>query len=98
MIAFLVIVIAAVICVTQAQRKVPVQYAKRVVGRKVYGGGTQYMPLKVNYPGVMPIIFGQALLLFPASIAQMIQRRHGLRKIAGMISPTGWPLLRHLRR
>ena len=54
----------------QAQRKVPVQYAKRVVGRKVYSGGTQYMPLKVNYPGVMPIIFGQALLVFPASIAR----------------------------
>src|SRR5271154_5282899 len=56
MVAFLVIIIAAVICVTQAQRKVPVQYAKRVVGRKVYGGQTQWLPLKVNYPGVMPII------------------------------------------
>jgi preprotein translocase subunit SecY len=88
MIGFLVIVIAAVICVLQAQRKIPVQYAKRVVGRKVYGGGTQYMPLKVNYPGVMPIIFGQALLLFPASIAQMI-RQPWAQQIAGMISPTG---------
>jgi preprotein translocase subunit SecY len=88
MIGFLVIVIAAVICVTQAQRKVPVQYAKRVVGRKVYGGGTQYMPLKVNYPGVMPIIFGQALLLFPASIAQMI-RQPWAQQVAGMISPSG---------
>jgi len=88
MIGFLVIVIAAVICVTQAQRKVPVQYAKRVVGRKVYGGGTQYMPLKVNYPGVMPIIFGQALLLFPASIAQMI-RQPWAQQVAAWISPTG---------
>jgi preprotein translocase subunit SecY len=88
MIGFLVIVIAAVICVLQAQRKIPVQYAKRVVGRKVYGGGTQYMPLKVNYPGVMPIIFGQALLLFPASVAQMI-RQPWAQQIAGMISPTG---------
>jgi preprotein translocase subunit SecY len=88
MIGFLVIVIAAVICVLQAQRKVPVQYAKRVVGRKVYGGGTQYMPLKVNYPGVMPIIFGQALLLFPASVAQMI-RLPWAQQIAGMISPSG---------
>jgi len=89
MIAFLVIVIAAVICVTQAQRKVPVQYAKRVVGRKVYGGGTQYMPLKVNYPGVMPIIFGQALLLFPASVAQMI-RQPWAQEVAASLSPTGW--------
>ena len=71
MIAFLVLVIAAVICVTQAQRKISVQYAKRVVGRKVYGGQTQYMPLKVNYAGVMPIIFAQALLVFPSTIISM---------------------------
>src|SRR5215213_1629044 len=72
MIAFLVLVIAAVICVTQAQRKVSVQYAKRVVGRKVYGGQTQYMPLKVNYAGVMPIIFAQAILVFPSTIVNMM--------------------------
>ncbi len=71
MIAFLVFVIAAVIAVTQAQRKIAIQYAKRVVGRKVYGGQTQYMPLKVNYAGVMPIIFAQAILLFPSTIVQM---------------------------
>jgi len=88
LIAFLVIVIAAVICVTQAQRKVAIQYAKRVVGRKVYGGGTQYLPLKVNYPGVMPIIFGQALLIFPASIAQMI-RAPWAQRVADAISPAG---------
>jgi len=69
MVAFLVLVIGAVICVTQAQRKISVQYAKRVVGQKVYGGQTQYMPLKVNYAGVMPIIFAQALLVFPSTIA-----------------------------
>lgn len=68
---FLVLVIASVIAVTQAQRKISVQYAKRVVGRKVYGGQTQYLPLKVNYAGVMPIIFAQAILLFPSTILQM---------------------------
>jgi len=68
---FLVIVIAAVIAVTQAQRKISIQYAKRVVGRKVYGGQTQYMPLKINYAGVMPIIFAQAILLFPSSMINM---------------------------
>src|SRR4051794_1026929 len=68
MIAFLFLVIAAVIAVTQGVRKITVQYAKRVVGRKMYGGQTQYMPLKVNYAGVMPIIFAFALLLFPATI------------------------------
>ena len=72
MIAFLFFVIAAVICVTQAQRRISVQYAKRVVGRKVMGGQTQYMPLKVNYAGVMPIIFAQALLVFPSTIVGML--------------------------
>src|ERR671918_2937378 len=66
----LVFVIAAVIAITQGVRKITVQYAKRVVGRKMYGGQTQYMPLKVNYAGVMPIIFAWALLLFPATIVQ----------------------------
>lgn len=61
----LVAVIAAVIAITQAQRKVPVQYAQRAVGRKVYSGGTSFMPLRVNYSGVMPIIFAQAILMFP---------------------------------
>ena len=58
-------VIAGVIAITQAQRKVPVQYAQRMVGRKVYQGNTAFMPLRVNYAGVMPIIFAQAILMFP---------------------------------
>src|SRR5437867_7515789 len=58
-------VIAGVIAITQAQRKIPVQYAQRAVGRKVYSGGTSFMPLRVNYAGVMPIIFAQAILMFP---------------------------------
>src|SRR6266850_1926868 len=61
-------VIAGVIAITQAQRKVPVQYAQRAVGRKVYSGGTSFMPLRVNYAGVMPIIFAQAILMFPQKI------------------------------
>lgn len=90
MIAFLFFVIAAVICVTQAQRKISVQYAKRVVGRKVYGGQTQYMPLKVNYAGVMPIIFAQALLVFPSTIATMAFKGNDKAlKIAAMLND-GW--------
>jgi len=90
MIAFLVLVVAAVICVTQAQRRISVQYAKRVVGRKVYGGQTQYMPLKVNYAGVMPIIFAQALLVFPSTIATMaFQGNPTALKVAAMLSQ-GW--------
>jgi preprotein translocase subunit SecY len=58
-------VIAGVIAITQAQRKVPVQYAQRAVGRKIFQGQTSFMPLRVNYAGVMPIIFAQAILMFP---------------------------------
>jgi preprotein translocase subunit SecY len=65
-------VVAGVIAVTQAQRKVPVQYAQRAVGRKVYQGGTSFMPLRVNYAGVMPIIFAQAILMFPQKIFQFL--------------------------
>ncbi|HHY84028.1 MAG TPA: preprotein translocase subunit SecY [Verrucomicrobia bacterium] len=61
-------VIAGIIAITQAQRKIPVQYAQRAVGRKVYSGGTSFMPLRVNYAGVMPIIFAQAILMFPQKI------------------------------
>jgi preprotein translocase subunit SecY len=61
-------VVAGVIAVTQAQRKVPVQYAQRAVGRKIYQGGTSFMPLRVNYSGVMPVIFAQAILMFPQKI------------------------------
>jgi len=62
-------VIASVILVTQGARRIPVQYAKRVVGRKVYGGTTQYIPLRVNTAGVMPIIFAQSILFIPATVA-----------------------------
>jgi preprotein translocase subunit SecY len=91
MIAFLFLVIAAVICVTQAQRKISVQYAKRVVGRKVYGGQTQYMPLKVNYAGVMPIIFAQALLVFPTTIVSMAFKTNDTaQKIAAALNQGPW--------
>lgn len=68
MLAFLLAVTAAIIMILQAVRKIPVQYAKRVVGRKLMGGQSSYLPLKVNYAGVMPIIFASALLLFPQQI------------------------------
>ncbi len=72
MIALLLIVIAATIAITQAQRRIAVQYAKRVVGRKQFGGQTQYLPLKVNYAGVMPIIFASAVLSLPPMMLQYI--------------------------
>jgi preprotein translocase subunit SecY len=66
LILLLLAVIAGVIAVTQAQRKIPVQYAQRMVGRKTVPGGTSFMPLRVNYAGVMPVIFAGAILMFPA--------------------------------
>ncbi len=68
MLAFLILVVAGVIMVVQAVRRIPVQYAKRVVGRKVFGGQSSFLPLKVNYSGVMPIIFGSAILMFFVTI------------------------------
>ncbi len=68
MLALFLIVTVGIIAVTQGQRKIPVQYAKRVVGKKVYGGQSSFLPLKVNYSGVMPVIFSSAILLFPQQI------------------------------
>ena len=70
LIILLAMVIGGVIAVTQAQRKIPVQYAQRAVGRKMYAGGTSFMPLRVNYSGVMPIIFAQSILMFPGPICK----------------------------
>ena len=68
LVVLLAAVIGGVIAITQAQRKIPVQYAQRAVGRKMYQGGTSFMPLRVNYAGVMPIIFAQSILMFPQPI------------------------------
>ncbi len=65
LVALMGLVVSAVVLVTQGTRRIPVQYAKRVVGRKVYGGVTQYIPLRVNTAGVMPIIFAQAIMFVP---------------------------------
>jgi len=72
LVLLLALVIGGVIAVTQAQRKIPVQYAQRAVGRKLYSGGTSFMPLRVNYSGVMPIIFAQSILLFPQPLCQKL--------------------------
>ena len=76
-----VAVVVAVILITQGQRKIPVQYAKRIVGRKVYGGQSTYIPLRVNQAGVIPIIFAQSIILFPATVAGFIPNP-GLQRFA----------------
>ena len=68
----MVMVIGIVVYVERGQRRIPVQYAKRVVGRRVYGGATTHLPLKVNQAGVIPPIFASSLIIFPATIGQFI--------------------------
>jgi len=72
MVALFIAVTMGIIMVVQGQRKIPVQYAKRVVGNKVMGGQSSFLPLKVNYSGVMPVIFASAILLFPQQIFSQI--------------------------
>ncbi len=71
-IVVMVVVIAIIVYVERGQRKIPVQYAKRVVGRKVYGGQSTHLPLKVNTAGVIPPIFASSIIMFPATIAGFI--------------------------
>lgn len=78
MIVLLFVVIAAMVAVTQAQRKVIVQYAKRLVGRKMFGGQSSFLPLKVNYAGVMPVIFASALLMFPQQLLAYLGAAFGI--------------------
>src|SRR5205085_4841812 len=68
-----VFMIAAIVFVEQGQRRIPVQFAKRVVGRRMYGGQSTYIPLKVNQAGVIPIIFASSVLYFPVLLSNVIQ-------------------------
>ncbi|MDR0902223.1 MAG: preprotein translocase subunit SecY [Opitutaceae bacterium] len=77
MIALFVLVTMGIVMVVQGQRKIPVQYAKRVVGNKVMGGQSSFLPLKVNYSGVMPVIFASAILMFPQQIFSQLGAKLG---------------------
>lgn len=85
LITFLAMIVA-IVYVQEAQRKIQVQYAKRVVGRKMYGGGSTYIPLRINQGGVIPIIFASSVLLFPATIAQYMPV-FPIKEIASVLSP-----------
>ncbi len=74
LVVFMVAVTAFVVFMERAQRRIPVQYAKRVVGRKVYGGANTYLPLRVNTAGVIPVIFASSILVIPQTIATMIKQ------------------------
>lgn len=89
-IAGFVFIIAGVISVTIATRKIPVQYAKRVVGRKVFGGVTQYIPLKVNQAGVMPLIFAQSIMFIPSTVLSFFPNSEFMQSISGYFNYDSW--------
>jgi preprotein translocase subunit SecY len=83
-------VIVAIVFVQEGQRRIPVQYAKRVVGRKMTSGGSTYLPLRVNMAGVIPVIFAASIMAFPATVGQMINTPAAL-DFAAFFSPNSWP-------
>jgi preprotein translocase subunit SecY len=90
---FMVIaVIAAVVFVQEGQRKIPIQYAKRVIGRRMSGGGQTYLPLRVNMAGVIPVIFAASIMAFPPTVGQLINTP-GAQDFAAFFRPQGAPYL-----
>jgi preprotein translocase subunit SecY len=90
--AFALVVIVGTILVQQGQRRIPVQYAKRVVGRKMYGGQNTHIPLKVNQAGVIPVIFALSLLQFPLTITYFLKSTSGFSHFVNKyLSPSGDP-------
>jgi len=85
--AMMVFIIAAIVSVTRAQRKVPVQYAKRVVGRKMYGGMSTHIPLSVNTAGVIPIIFAQSIMFAPSTLTSFFPNSEFMQIIASWFNP-----------
>ncbi len=87
---FILASIAFVVFVERGQRRIPVQYSKRVVGKKQYGGQTTHLPLKVNTANVIPPIFASSLLLFPATLAQFFPDSTVMQQMQGFLLPTEW--------
>ncbi len=83
----MVFVTASVVLITEAIRKIPVQYAKRIIGRKIYGGQSTHIPLKVNTAGVIPIIFASSILMFPRTIATFFKDSDFMNGVVQMLSP-----------
>ncbi|MBN2566393.1 MAG: preprotein translocase subunit SecY [Candidatus Eisenbacteria bacterium] len=85
----MVAIVAAVVLMQQAQRRIPVQYAKRVVGRKVYGGQQTHIPLRLNTAGVIPIIFAQAVIMLPGTLAEFFRGNVFMEGMAAALRPGG---------
>ncbi len=88
LLAFIAAVIGVIIFMERAQRRIPVNYAKRVVGRKMYSGQSSHLPLKINSAGVIPPIFASSIILFPATIAQFVENPK-IQALAGSLA-SGW--------
>lgn len=89
LLVMMVVVVAFIIYMERGQRRIPVQYAKRVVGRKVYGGQNTHIPLKINTSGVIPPIFASSIIMFPATVANFINVPW-VQTVAGYLSPGHW--------
>jgi len=85
-----VVVIAGIVAIHEGQRRIPVQYAKRVVGRKMYGGQTTHIPLKVNQAGVIPVIFAMSILMFPTTISAWFPTNRIAQYINTWFDPRSW--------
>ncbi len=85
-------VIAAIVFVQEGQRRIPVQYAKRVVGRRMSGGGSTYLPLRVNMAGVIPVIFAASLMAFPPTVGELSQAGWA-RDFSAFFNPNDWPYI-----
>lgn len=90
LLAIMFLVVAFVVLITQGTRKIPVQYAKRVVGRKIYGGQSTHIPLKVNTAGVMPIIFAQSIMFIPTTIATFFSESAFMQGVMRWFSYDHW--------
>lgn len=84
-----VVIVGAIIFVERGQRRIPVQYAKRVVGRKMYGGQSSHLPLKINTANVIPPIFASSILIFPATLAQFANHPW-IQAVSGLLAPGRW--------
>jgi preprotein translocase subunit SecY len=89
-VALMVGIVMAIVLVTRAQRKIPVQYPKRIVGRRMMGGAQTNIPLSVNTAGVIPIIFAQSIMFFPATVAQFFPTVDWMQNVAGWFHYTNW--------
>ncbi len=89
LVVFMLLVIAGIVFMETAQRRIPIQYPKQIRGRRVYGGQSTHLPLKINISGVIPPIFASSIIVFPATIAQFFPNVYGMKAVADAMNPGG---------